>query len=126
MSCVLGTEDDESEEDGALGADAGAGLGVVLAERASVERVAEACSLEVDEGGEPEVLAEEDVVLALMAATFCGAHMEAPKPRPLEVALETTAALAFEVATFAVDGSDDLTYVTNENYMLVWKDSVND
>lgn len=125
MSCVLGTDDDESEEDGALGMDAEAGLGVALVEGASVETVAEACSLEVDEGGEPEELAEEDVVLALVAATFCGAQIESSKPRPLGVTLETCAALAFEVATFAVDGSDDLTYVTNENDKLVCKDSVN-
>lgn len=38
MSCVLVAEDYESEEDGALGTDAGADLGVVLVEGASVRR----------------------------------------------------------------------------------------
>lgn len=75
-----------------------------------------------DESREPEDLAEEDVVSASVAATFCGAHIKSCKPRLLGVALGTSAALAFEALTFAVRGSVDSIYFMNKNDMLVWKD----
>lgn len=89
--CVLASEEAESEEDGAFGMEAGTGLGNVLAGGALVgTRTVEGSDWEVDEGGEPEELTEEDTFPVSLAAMLLGAHIEACKPLFFGIALETS------------------------------------